>query len=304
MRHNLLAAAGALFVATVATYAQTQPPSDIVKQAQTLESEGKRSEALTLYKQAAAKEPTRFEPHLGIGRILDLDGKYAEARQHLQKAVELAPDASQNQVLTAIAISFAFEGKAADAAKYFQKVFERQRQAGSMDGAAGTANGLGRVYLETGDVANAEKWYRTGYETAQKIDKLEPADKDLWEMRWAHAQARIAARRKQFDEARTQVEAVRTIMSRGTIGEGQRANLPYVAGYVAFYEGKYDAAIDELSKGDQEDPFVLGLLAQAYERKKEPAKARGFYEKILEGSDHTLQAAFARPLAQRGVAGR
>ena len=83
------------------------------------------------------------------------------------------------------------------------------------------------------------------------------------------------------------------------LAENQQVQYPYLAGYVAFYEGQPDIAITELSKASQEDPFVLSLLAQAYEQKKDQDKARSLYTRILAMSDHSLQMAFARPLAQR-----
>jgi tetratricopeptide (TPR) repeat protein len=198
-----------------------------------------------------------------------------------------------------MAVAHAFEGDAAESAKYYQKVFDRQIAANAPDAAAGTANALGRVYLETGDAANAEKWYRTGYETAKKIATRTPEDVDLWEMRWQHAQARIAARRKQFGAARKHADAVRTIVEQGNLDEGQRANYPYLLGYLAFYRGDYAAAIAELAKAEQRDPFILGLLAQSYEHRGDAAKARELYRAILELPGHSLQAAFSRPLARR-----
>lgn len=276
-------------------------PAALVKEAQKLESSGQRSEALELYRKALGLDPSRFDAHLGIGRVLDLEGKYGEARQHIQKAIELAPETGQNAALSTMGVAYAFEGRAAESATYYQKVFDRQTASGAHDAAAGTANALGRVYLETGDAANAEKWYRTGYETAQKIDKRSPGDVDLWEMRWHHAQARIAARRKQFDAARKHADAVRALVEKGTLDEGQRASYPYLLGYVALHEGKHDEAIAALSKADQEDPFVLTLLAQAYEHKKDPAKAQELYRQILDIEGHSLQAAFSRPLARKAL---
>jgi hypothetical protein len=41
-----------------------------------------------------------------------------------------------------------------------------------MGPAANTANALARALLETVDLDNAEKWYRTGYETASKIQNV------------------------------------------------------------------------------------------------------------------------------------
>ena len=281
-----------------AALAQTAAAT-VTDQAEKLLSSGKRSEALALYRQAVKQDPASFDAQIGIGRLLDLEGQYAEARQHLQKAIEIAPEADRNSALSTMAQSYAFEGKAADAAKYYQQVFDNQIKAGAVEGAAGTANALGRVYLETGDVANAEKWYRAGHDTSGKLEKRTPEDTDLWEMRWHHAQARIAARRKQFDVARQHMSQLITIIGRGRLDENQQIQYPYLAGYVAFYEGKPDEAIAELSKASQNDPFVLSLLAQAYEQKKEQGKARELWTRILEMSDHNLQMAFARPLARR-----
>jgi tetratricopeptide (TPR) repeat protein len=276
----------------------------LATQAQQLESDGKRKEALVLFRQIVEKNPTDVTAHLGIGRVLDLEGQYAEARTHLQKAIDAASESQINGALSTMGISYAFEGNAAEAAKYYGRLFDRQMMAGVLDSAGGTANGLGRVYLETGDTANAEKWYRTGYEIAMKNEKRTPEQTDLTEMRWHHAQARVAARRKQFDVARKHVDEVRAIVARGRLDEAQKTQYAHVAGYVAFYEGAYDKAIAELSQADQQDPFILSLLAQAHERKQGAAKARELYTRILELPAHSLQAAFARPLAARRLAAR
>lgn len=300
----LIISALTLVVGSDAARARQSDPVALVKEAQKLESSGQLTEAFEQYRKALELDPSRFDAHLGIGRVMDLEGKYGEARQHIQKAIELAPETGQNAALSTMGVAYAFEGRAAESAKYYQKVFDRQMASGAHDAAAGTANALGRVYLETGDAANAEKWYRTGYETAQKIGKRPAEDVDLWEMRWHHAQARIAARRKQFDAAHRHADAVRALVEKGTLDEGQRANYPYLIGYVAFYEGKHDEAIAALSRADQEDPFILSLLAQAYAHKQDQAKARELYKQILEIEGHSLQVAFSRPLARKALAGR
>jgi len=298
-----------LTLATLTMAAMTQAPAgapskvgELVAEAQKRQSEGQRTGAIALYRQILAQDPRNAAAHRGIGESLDLEGQFSEARQHLEKAIELSPDEEMNAALSAMGVSYAFEGNAAAAAKYYQRAFDRHVQAGALDSAGGTANAIGRVYLETGDIANAEKWYRAGYDSAMKVASRTPAQTDLAEMRWQHAQARIAARRKQFDVARKHVDAVRVIVERGQLGASQRSNHPHVAGYVAFYQGDADLAIAELSKADQDDPFVLGLLAQAYEQKKDQAKARELYGKIIALPTHSLQMAFARPLAGRRLA--
>jgi tetratricopeptide (TPR) repeat protein len=289
--------------ATQAKEAPQPPEAALQKEARGLEfNDGKRDEALVLYRRILDKAPSDFNATLGVGRILIVEGKYAEGRQRLQKAIDAAPETDLNAALSTMAISYAFEGNAAEAAKYYQRVITRQMEAKAFSPAANTANALARTYLEAGDPANAEQWYRMGYETARKVENRSPEDTDLWEMRWHHAQGRIAARRKEFDVARKHVDEVRSIVSKGKLDKDQAANLPHLAGYVSFHQGNLDDAIAELSKADQNDPFILSLLAQSYEQKKDMPRARELYEKILASPGYSLQLAFARPLAQRKLA--
>jgi tetratricopeptide (TPR) repeat protein len=93
-------------------------------------------------------------------------------------------------------------------------------------------------------------------------------------------------------------------VDKGTLDEFQRGNLPHLVGYVAFYEGRYDDAIGALEKADQNDPFILSLLAQSYEGKKDTAKARELYQKIVDAPGFSLQAALARSVAQKKLEGK
>ena len=281
-----------------------QDPAALVKEGQKLEFAGKRAEAVERYREALELNPKQFDAYIGLGRVAVVEGKGAEGRQHLQQALDVAPENGINPSLSTMGVAWMYEGNIAEAAKAYQKVFDRQMQAGARDAAAGTANALARAYLESGDLANAEKWYRQGYEVSQKIDKLTPEQADLWAMRWHHAQGRIAARRKNAAEARKQVDAVKALVDKGTLDEFQRGQLAYLEGYVAFYEGRYDDAIGALAKADQNDPFILSLLAQSYDAKKDTAQARALYQKIADAPGYSLQAALARPHAQRKLAER
>jgi tetratricopeptide (TPR) repeat protein len=295
----MLVVAGLSIPATLSA----QDPAEQLKVANRLEfDDGKRPEAAAIYREVLAKSPANFEAHLGLGRILTVDGKIAEGRQHLEKALAAASDTQRNPALSALAISYVFEGNGAAAAKLYQQVFDNQLKANAMSPAANAANALGRTLLETGDLDGAEKWYRTGYETASKIQNAPPEEADIWEMRWRHAQSRIAARRKQFDVARGHLAAVEALVAKGTLPDGQQAFAPQLAGYVAFYQGNYDEAIAALGKADQDDPFVLGLLAQAHEQKKEIGKAKELYARVLALPGFSLQMALARPLAARRLA--
>jgi tetratricopeptide (TPR) repeat protein len=274
----------------------------LVGEAQKLLEAGRIEDAVRTFHRAVAADPKLFDAHYGLGRALDLAADYAGAREHFAHAIELAKDDERLQAWTGMAIAYAFAGDADNAALFYQKVFDAQMEEKRADAAAGTANALGRVYLEVGGADKAEEWYRTGYETARGISSLTPAERDLWEYRWEHAQARIAARRGQRDNARQHARRAGAILEKGT-NEDQRIFHPYLLGYLAFYADDHAGAISELLKGDQEDPFVLGLIAQAYEKQGNEGKAREYYEKVMASSGHSLNAAFSRRLA-RGFLGR
>jgi tetratricopeptide (TPR) repeat protein len=198
-------------------------------------------------------------------------------------------------------VSYAFVSNVSEAAKYFVQVFDRRLAAGNVAGAAEVANELGRVYLELGDSDNASKWYRIGYETAARQRDRPGSDVDLGEMRWAHAQARVAARKGNAREARRQQAVVKAMLDRGT-NTDQQIQYPYLAGYVDFYLKDYAAAMTELQKADQEDPFILLLLAQASEKLGRGAAARDYYGKVLASTSHAVNNAFARPIARQKIA--
>lgn len=286
--------------------AQVAEPSEdsqaLVKQEQKLNSQGKQDEALKLYQQVLEKNPNSYEAHLESGIALDLRGAYAAAREHLKRAIDVAPADQKNRALRVMAFSYAFESNAVEAEKYERQVFDALMARSDFEGAAGVANELARIKLESGDIDGAVKWYKTGYDTAICKTDMKDTDKNLWAFRWAHAQARIAARRGQRDEAQKQVAVAKASLDKAN-NPDQAPFFPYLTGYVAFYGGDYKTAITELGKASQEDPFILMLLAQSYEKSGDPARAKEYYGKVMANNGHGPTNAFARPVARKKLAG-
>jgi tetratricopeptide (TPR) repeat protein len=233
---------------------------------------------------------------------LDLKGNYAEAREHFTKAINEAPTDSKQQAQRAMAVSYAFEGDAYNAAKFELEVFNARLAKNDSVGAAELCNELARIYLDSGDADHAFKWYKMGYETMARKPDLSDPDKNLWLFRWENAQARIAARRGNAAEAQQHVAAAKTALDKANNPEQMRF-YPYLTGYVAFYTGDYKTAATELQKADQHDPMVLALLAEAYEKSGDAAQAKGYYRKVLESNSHNPANAFARPLANKKLGG-
>jgi tetratricopeptide (TPR) repeat protein len=136
------------------------------------------------------------------------------------------------------------------------------------------------------------------YDTAARQTDRPPADVDLAAFRWAHAQARIAAREGNGVECRRQEASAKALLDKGT-NPDQQIQYTYLLGYDAFYLKDYPRAIQELQKADQEDPFILILLAQASEQTGQNQRAREYYQKAFASTSHAVNNAFARPLARR-----
>jgi tetratricopeptide (TPR) repeat protein len=283
--------------------AQTPAPAalDLVKQGQKLNGEGKQDDALALYRQALAMSPSLYEAHLASGIALDLEGDYTEARKQLMAAIEFAPADAKQQALRAMAISYAFEGNAAEASKFEQQVFDARESTHDFIGAGEIANELARIYLESGATAVAYKWYQSGYEAALQKPNLTSADKNLWLFRWENAQARIAARNGKSDEAQQHITAAKAALDKAD-NPDQARFFPYLTGYVAFYTGDYKTAIADLQKADQHDPLILALLGEAYEKSGDRSQAKDYYQKVLALNTHNPTNAFARPLAKKKLA--
>src|SRR5688572_25353543 len=139
-----------------------------VQEAEKLLSSGDAGGAIAALQKIVATSPSLYEARLPLGRALDLEGRHADARVHLEQALRLASDDEQRTTaLQALGRSYAFESKPDEAARYYRRAFDADVQADNRGAAAGRANALGRIYLESGNVQKAEEWYKTGYETAR-----------------------------------------------------------------------------------------------------------------------------------------
>lgn len=236
------------------------------------------------------------------GVALDLQGNYAEARKQFAKAIEVAatPEAKAS-AMRSMAMSYAFESNCKEATKYEEPLYKQYLDDRKFYDAGEIANELARVCLEAGDIDAAAKWYQTGHDVGLREPDIKPDRKDLWEFRQEHALARIAARRGDKAEAQKHVDAAKLILDKGVIPAQQKQFYPYLVGYVAFYAGDYKNALTELQNANQQDPFILLLMAQSYEKIGDEAQAKTLYQKILTFNTHNPPNAFARPIAKKKI---
>jgi tetratricopeptide (TPR) repeat protein len=284
--------------------ADTRP--EFIVKGQQLTREGKLEDALEIYRQELRNTPNSVQAHTAAGVVLDLLGRGAEARQHFAKAAEAAPTPQAKAAAQRrMAMSYAFESDCRNAVRFQQMVFDYHVAQKNFFQQGEMANEVARVCLEAGDIDTAEKWYKVGYEVGLKEPDIKPERAALWRFRWEHAQARLAARRGRKDEARRHVAAAKAILDQNAeMAKDQAVFFPYLAGYVAFYAGDYNAALTELQKANQDDPFIQSLIGQTYEKLGQQEKALEFYRRAAQATSHNPTAAFARPFARKKLAAK
>jgi len=278
--------------------AQQQQP-EFVKQAQQFMKEGKPEAALAVYRQTLQTSPNSVIANIGAGSVLDLMGKGNEARKYFVKAIEAADTPEgKARAKRAIAISYGFEGNCGKTVEYEHQVIDFYASKKDFFQQGEIADEAARVCLDSGELDAAYKWYKTGHDTGLKEPDIKPGRRDLWDFRWEHAQARIAARRGGQAEAQKHVAAAKTILDKGTNPE-QAQFFPYLKGYVAFYAGDYKAALEELKQANQNDPFIQCMIGQTYEKLGDKDKAIEYYRKVLTTPFHSPPSAYAVPFARK-----
>jgi tetratricopeptide (TPR) repeat protein len=278
---------------------------------QQLMREGKLDAALALYRQTPQTSQDSLPANNAAGSVLDLMGQGEEARQYFGKAIQVA-DTPEHKAMAqrAMAMSYAFEGNCKKTIQYKQLVFNYYGSVKDFFRQGEIADEAARVCIDSynphnpdpvDDLYIAAHWCQLGHDTGVKEPDIKPARRDLWDFRWEHAQARIAARRGNQAEAQKHLAAAKAILDKGTNPEKQPF-FPCLEGYVAFYAGDYKAALQDFLKANQNDGFIQCMMGQAYEKLDDKEKALEYYRKASTAIAHKPAAAYAVPLAKKKLA--
>jgi tetratricopeptide (TPR) repeat protein len=288
------------------------PQPEGLRQAQQLMRDGKMDEALAAVRAQLAAAPDSPQVASAAGSLLDLMGRGTEARQSFQKAIDLASTpAAKANAERAMAMSFAFDGDCKNTAKYEQMVFDYWVTQTSADPhnawyqQGEMADEAARVCIDSGDLDTAYKYYKMGYQAGIREPEIAAGRRLLWEFRWEHAQARIAARRGNQAEAQKHAAAGQAALEKinaadAGLASQQKQFLPYLTGYVAFYSGDYKTALADFQQAGN-DPFIQCMIGETYEKLGDKEKAMEAYRRAAATTAHNPPAAYARPFARKKV---
>src|SRR5580658_6630786 len=270
-----------------------------VQHAQQLFRSGNYAEAEAAFRAAEADLPDSVPVYNAVGTAFDLMGKSPEAQKYFQKAIDLAATpAAKSAAQRAMAMSFAFQADCRNTAKYEDLASEyfmtaedapdRFYQQGEL------ADEAARVCIDSGDLTTAELYYTKGRDAGLEQPNI-PADRvKLWNFRYQHAMARLAARRGNKAEAQKHVAAAQQLVdSMAELKPQQQPFLSYLTGYVAFYSGDYHKALEDLQKA-QTDPFIQCLIGETYEKLGDKDKAMEYYRRAAAAQGHNPPAAYAK----------
>lgn len=247
---------------------------------------------------------------------LDVEGKYDEARAVLQKAIDTAATpAAKAAAQRSMAMSWAFEGNCKKTAEYeemviaYWKTQETEAPGNAYYQQGEMANEAARVCIESGELMTAFDYYKRGRELGQKEPNISEGRKALWDFRWEHALARIAARRGQKELAAKHVAAAKGILrlieeKDAALGKQQAAFFPYLTGYVALHTGDYKKAIEDLSAANPKDPFYQCMIGMAYAKLGDKEKASEYFKNAAATRGHNPPAAFAHYYTKKVLKGQ
>ena len=256
-------------------------------------------EALAAFRADLEVAPKSVAANNGVGVVLDLLGRYDEARTYFAKAIKAASTTPEKVgALRAMAIAWGFVNNCRNAEKYEQEAFDLYISTNDYPNAGDTADEMGRLCIDAGDFDLSREWYSRGHDAGLDEPNISPSRRDLWNFRWEHAQARLDIRRGKKADALRHVEKAKAILAKET-NPDQIEFLPYLIGYVAFYSDNYIEALEYIKNASLTDPFIQCLLGQTYEKLGDMVNAEKYYRLAANTTAHSVAAAYARPLATR-----
>lgn len=246
-----------------------------------------------------------------IGSNLVFMGKYDEGREAYRKAMEMGTTpAVKLTPMQMIAYSYLHEGKYQEALAETDKALEMAAEAGLPEMQGGIHAIQCRIYTETGSLDKAEQSLAECMKVVKGSD-LSAAIKEDFAKGTLFEEARIAAKRKDYDQAMAKAEEYKANIEAGKDPKEIEEHHALV-GYIYFEKGNYAKAIEHLKQADQENPYTLYVLAVAESQAGNKAEAAELYNKVADLnwvltsgfpqiSQNSLNYAFVRSKAKMAV---
>jgi tetratricopeptide (TPR) repeat protein len=234
---------------------------------------GRFDESITQYRKALAIDANFINSHQGIAAALMYQGKPDDAAAELQKITDKArSDAERRTALFGLTVVDVDSGKMDEALAEVDKQYTLGEKTNDVAGMTGDLQLKGNIMLEMGKPDEAKALFERGLKMTE-ASSLSQEIKDNAKLFHHYNLTRVALAKKDLTGAKTEAEAFR----KGTEGlknPFQTKQAHELLGMIALEAKDYDAAIAELLQANQQNPYDLYRLCQAYQGKGDAGKAK------------------------------
>ena len=264
---------------------------------------GKFDESITQYRKALSVDPNFINSHLGISADLMYMGKPDEAAAELQKITDKArSDGERRLALLGMTVLDVDGGKMDKALEDMDKQYALGEKTNDVPAMAGDLQQKGIILVEMGKYDEGKGLFERALKMTQDSN-LSQEIKDNAKRFHHYNIARVALGKKDYTTAKTEAEEFRKGVeaARNPVQAKQAHEL---TGIIALEEKDYDKAVAEFQQANQQNPYDLYRLCQAYQGKGDKGKAKEFCMKAAGfNSLPQLNYAFIRMKAEKMATG-
>ncbi|HEU0045978.1 MAG TPA: tetratricopeptide repeat protein, partial [Nitrososphaera sp.] len=260
---------------------------------------GKFDESITQYRKALSVDPNFINSHLGISADLMYMGKADEAAAELQKITDKArSDGERRTALVGMTVLDVDGGKMDKALEDMDKQYALGEKTNDVPAMAGDVQQKGNILVEAGTYDEAKALFERTLKMTQDSNLSQEIKDNA--IRFHHYNlARVALGKKDYATAKTEAEEFRKGVEAAK-NPAQTRQAHELSGMIALEEKGYDKAVAELQQANQQNPYDLYRLCQAYQGKGDKEKAKEFCMKAAGfNSLPQLNYAFIRMKAEK-----
>jgi len=271
-------------------------PNPYDSYAELLLKEGKFDDSITQYRKALSIDANFINAHQGIGMALLYKGNATEAAAEINHITEKArSDAERRTALFALTVVDVDAGKWDAALADVDKQYALGEKTGDVPGMTGDLQLKGNILLEMGKFDDAKAQFEQLLKMTND-SSLSQDIKDNAALFHHYNLARVALGKKELATAKSEAD----MFGKGVKNPNQTRQLHQLNGLIAMEEKDYDKAIAELKQANQQNPYDLYRLCQAYSAKGDAAAAKEQCGKAANfNSLPAIQYAFVRTKAMK-----
>lgn len=260
---------------------------------------GRFDESIAQYQRALAIDSNFINSHQGIAAALMYQGKPDEAAAELQKITDKArSDAERRTALFALTVVDVDSGKMDNALAEVDKQYALGEKTNDIPAMTGDLQLKGNIMLEMGKPDEARALFERGLKMTEDSN-LSQEIKDNAKLFHHFNLTRVALAKKDLTTARAEAESFR----KGTEtlkNPFQTKQAHELLGMIALEAKDYENAVVELQQANQQNPYDLYRLCQAYQGRGDMGKAKEFCTKAANfNSLPQLNLAFIRTKAAK-----